>query len=142
MNDAAPLWKGGLWRELMDWMNATGSAEAAREIAVRYTAPGVVYEEDPRWPDAGTFRGRDAVVERMTEYLDLMHIRHVTVGDVTDCGRLVFAQVRIEMLGEGHRGQAVEFLWTYTVALEGGRVTHYRAWYDPEEAAQAAGLSE
>ena len=39
-------------------------------------------------------------------------------------------------------GEAVEFFWTYTLRVEGGRIAHFRAWYDPQEALEAAGLSE
>jgi hypothetical protein len=45
------------------------------------------------------------------------------------------------MLGSG-AGEAVEFLWTYTVRGEDSQVTHFRAWYDPGKALEAAGLRE
>jgi hypothetical protein len=51
-------------------------------IADWFTASAVVYEEDSVWPDARVFRGRDAVVRRVIEYLDLVHIRRVTPGEV------------------------------------------------------------
>jgi hypothetical protein len=51
------------------------------------------------------------------------------------------AEVRISMLG-GDAGEAVEFLWTYTVRVEDGRIAHFRAWYDHHEALEAAGLRE
>jgi ketosteroid isomerase-like protein len=101
----------------------------------------VVYEEDPIWPDAGTFRGRDAVSRRYVEYRDLVHLDSIEPGEVTDAGDLVVARVRIEMLG-GDDGQALDFLWTYTVRVEDGRISHFRAWYDPDEAARAAGLRD
>jgi hypothetical protein len=61
-------------------------------IADWFTASAVVYEEDSVWPDARVFRGRDAVVRRFIDYLDLVHIRRVTPGEVLDAGDVVLAE--------------------------------------------------
>jgi hypothetical protein len=45
------------------------------------------------------------------------------------------------MLG-GDEWPALEYLWTYTVRVENGRIAQLRAWYDPHEAVRAAGLQE
>ena len=105
-----------------------------------YPAADVVYEEDPAWPDAGLFRGREAVLRRFLEYADLMHLTGINRGAITDTGDAVLAELRLEMLASG--AGAVEFVWTYTMQVEDGRVTHFRAWYDPDQAARAAGLRE
>jgi hypothetical protein len=68
-----------------------------------------------------------------------VHIEGVQAEEVVDAGGLVVAQVRIAMLG-GDAEKAAEFLWTYTFRVEDGRIAHFRAWYDPDEAAEAAGL--
>lgn len=125
----------------VEWFGSRQDPEALAEIGRRYTAPEVIYEEDPVWPDAGTFRGRDAVLRRFIEYVDLMHLEGIARGEVVDAGNLVFAEVRISMLG-GDTGEAVEFLWSYTMRVEDGRIVHVRAWYDRDEAAVAAGLQE
>jgi hypothetical protein len=83
--------------------------------------------------------GPDAVSRRFIEYIDLVHVEGASAGDVIDAGDLVVAQLRIEMLGAG-AGEPVEFLWTYTVRVEDGRIAHFRAWYDPDKALEAAGL--
>lgn len=70
-----------------------------------------------------------------------MHLEGVEPGQVIDAGDLLVAEVRIRMLG-ADAGEAIEFLWTYTMRIEGSRIAHVRAWYDPEQAAQAAGLRE
>jgi ketosteroid isomerase-like protein len=131
-----------------NWLDSTADAfnsvqpgEGVKKAADRYLTGDVVYEEDPVWPDAGTFHGRDATVRRFLEYRDLVHLENVAPGDVIDAGDLVLAQARIEMLG-GDEWPALEYLWTYTVRVENGRIVHLRAWYDPDEAARAAGLSE
>ncbi len=101
----------------------------------------MIYEEDPVWPDAGAFRGRDAISRRLSEYIGLLHLRRVSPGQVIDAYDLVLADVRISMLGGGV-GAPVEFLWTYTLRVEDERIAYVRAWYTRAEALEAAGLSE
>jgi ketosteroid isomerase-like protein len=125
----------------VEWFGSGRDPDQFDQLADRYMAPNVVYEEDPVWPDAGVFRGRDAVSRRFIEYIDLVHVEGTSAGEVIDAGDLVLAKIRIEMLGTG-AGEAVEFLWTYTVRVEESQVTHFRAWYDPGIALEAAGLRE
>jgi ketosteroid isomerase-like protein len=125
----------------VEWFNSRRDAKELAQIYDQYTAAAVIYQEDPVWPDAGVFRGRKAVLRRFLEYVDLLHIEGVNRGEVIDAGDSVLAEVRIEILGSD-AGEAVEFLWGYTVRIEEGRVAHFRAWYDRDEAARAVGLRE
>jgi len=123
------------------WFNSRRDPDRLARLASDYMAPDVIYEEDPVWPDAGTYHGLAPVVRRFIDYVDLVHIESVEAGEAIDAGDLVIAKVRIAMLGAG-AGEAVEFLWTYTLRVENGRITHFRAWYDPKQALEAAGLRE
>jgi ketosteroid isomerase-like protein len=128
------------WAEAM--VRFIGSPDGRVELAERakgYMAPDCVYEEDPVWPDAGEFRGRDAVLQRFGDYVELVHLAGASLESVLDGDGVVLAKVRIEMLGEGE-GTMIGFLWSYTVRVEDGQIVHSRAWYRPEEAARAAGL--
>jgi ketosteroid isomerase-like protein len=58
---------------------------------------------------------------------------------VVEADDLILAEVRIAMLG-ADAGEPIEFLWTYTLRVEDGRIVHFRAWYDREKALEAAGL--
>ena len=127
--------------EWAGWFNSERDPDRLSRIVSQYLALDVTYEEDPRWPDAGTFRGQDALTRRVREYADLLHLERVSPGEVIDAGDLVLAEFRIWMLG-ADVGEPVEFLWTFTVGFENGRVAHVRAWYNREEALEAAGLSE
>ena len=123
------------------WFNSPRDPDRLARLASEYLAQDVTYEEDPVWPDAGTYQGLDAVVRRFADYVDLVHIEGVEAGEAIDAGDLVIAQVRIAMLG-ADAGEAVEFLWTYTLRVENGQIAHLRAWYDPKQALEAAGLLE
>ena len=123
------------------WFNSPRDSDRLAVLAAEFMAENVTYEEDPVWPDAGTYHGLDAVVRRFAEYIDLVHIEGVEPGKVIEAGDLVVAEVRIAMLG-ADAGEAVEFLWTYTLQVEDGRIVHFRAWYDHEAALEAARLSE
>ena len=123
------------------WFNSPRDPDRLARLASEYLAHDVTYEEDPVWPDAGTYQGLDAVVRRFADYVDLVHIEGVEAGEAIDAGDVVIARVRIAMLG-ADAGEAVEFLWTYTLRVENGRISHFRAWYDPQQALEAAGLSE
>jgi ketosteroid isomerase-like protein len=123
------------------WFNSPRDPDRLARLASEYLAQDVTYEEDPVWPDAGTYQGLDAVVRRFADYVDLVHIESVEAGEAIDAGDLVIAKVRIAMLG-ADAGEAVEFLWTYTLRVENGRIMHFRAWYDPKQALEAAGFSE
>ena len=129
------------WKAVVGWFNSPRDPEALGRIINQYMAPNVIWEEDPIWPDAGAFRGRDAVYRRWLEYADLMHIENVGLPQVIDAGDSVLAEIPSEMFG-GDVGEAVEHVWAYTAKVEDGRIAHFRGWYHPDEAARAAGLSE
>jgi ketosteroid isomerase-like protein len=127
--------------EWTGWFNSERDPDRLSRIMSQYLALDFTYEEDPRWPDAGTFRGQDAIHRRVREYADLLHLERVSPGEVIDAGELVLAELRIWMLGTD-AGEPVEFLWTFTVRVEDERVAHVRAWYNRADALEAAGLSE
>ena len=128
----------GVW---VEWFNSPRDPDRLSALARHHMAEDVTYEEDPVWPDAGTYHGLDAVVRRFAEYVDLVHIEDVEPGKVIEAGDLVLAEIRIAMLG-ADAGEGVEFLWTYTLQVENGRIVHFRAWYDRKQALEAAGLRE
>jgi hypothetical protein len=133
------------WAETSDWFNdpRRGDPEWLAEISARYAADDVVYEEDPVWPDADTYRGRDAILKRFLEYFEVLGMERIDVGEIFDAGDdLVFLEFRAHMGLGADSGESVSFLWGYTIKVEQGRVVRFRAWFDPEEGRRAAGLSE
>jgi ketosteroid isomerase-like protein len=111
-----------------------------QEAAETYWHPDVEYVEDPRWPGASRYMGRDAVVECFQAYLDALgpaQDMSVTVDRVLDAGERQVAFVRVS--GRSASGAAHEHLWAYVVETRDGRIVFFRAYYEPDEALNAVG---
>lgn len=95
--------------------------------------PDVEYVEDPRWPGAGSFRGKDAVAVRFREYLeDLGAIPRLVVEDVRATPGGLVSLVRVT--GSTPRGLPFDHLWAYRFRMREGRIVWFRAFVDPTEA--------
>ena len=114
------------------------------ETAQTYWHPQIEYVEDPRLPGAATYKGRDVVLRCWRGYLEVLGAEDdiaVTVEDVFDAGDRQVPLVRF-------RGQAstsrvpFDHVWGYVVEVREGRIAYLRAYYQPQDALEAAGLSE
>ena len=113
------------------------------ETANAYWHPDIEYVEDPRWPGASRYQGRDAVLRCFRGYTQALNPGGdiaVTVEQVLDAGKRQVAFVRIQ--GHSTSGVPHEHLWGYVVEVMERRIAYFRAYYEPEEALEAAGLSE
>ena len=114
------------------------------ESADAYWHPQIEYIEDPRLPGASSYSGRDAVVRVWQSYIEVLSDEAditITVEDVFDAGERQVPFVRFR----GHArssGIPFEHLWGYVVEVRDERIAYLRAYYEPREALQAAGLSE
>jgi ketosteroid isomerase-like protein len=119
--------------------------EGFEEAAKTYWHPEIVYVEDPRWPGASTYKGRDAVLGCFKAYTEEALGREedltVTVERVVDAGQRQVPFVRVRSTASTS-GVPHEHLWAYVVEVRDGRIGYFRAYYEPEEAREAAGLSE
>ena len=123
--------------------NAFGGAgvRGLEETAETYWHPDIEYIEDPRWPGASRYQGRDAVLRCFHDYMEALGPDQdvaVTVERVRDAGERQVAFVRIR--GRSASGAPHEHLWGYVVEAREGRIVYLRAYYGPEEALEAAGL--
>lgn len=120
--------------------NAFGAAGGGlQDAAETYWDPDVEYVEDPRWPGASRYRGRDAVLacfRSYTEALGPIEEAVVTVEQVIDAGDRLVPLIRFS--GRSPSGVPHEHLWAYVVKTRDGRITYFRAYYEPEEALEAA----
>jgi len=114
------------------------------EAAERYWDANIEYHEDPRWPGASSYRGREAVRQCWRGYLEALGEEdtvRVGVERVLDAGkRGVVAIVRFN--GQAPSGLPYEHTWGYVLQVEDGRLASIRAYYELPEALEAVGLSE
>jgi ketosteroid isomerase-like protein len=67
--------------------------EAAFPVFAEVAHPGVEWREDPSWPDAGTYRGLDAIRRLMLDRLDSFDFDQQT-EELIDAGERVVELVR------------------------------------------------
>jgi ketosteroid isomerase-like protein len=113
------------------------TGDAVQEISERWWHPDVMYEEDPRWPGSGRYRGRDAAREVFDAYRDVIGGRFVAVEQVLGDDAIV-AIVRAE--GTSTAGVPWDHVWAYLCRVADGQVIYMRAYWDPEEALADAGV--
>jgi ketosteroid isomerase-like protein len=102
--------------------------------------PEVVYEEDPKWPGAGAVRGATAVQRRFREYLEVLGDEIAAALDEVVAG--TDGMVALVTVGGRTTGSGVPYQhrWAYHFRMRDGRVTWFRAYFDPGEALAAAGV--
>lgn len=116
---------------------AEAGARAYRERGLDGLAetwdPDVVYEEDPLWPGAGIFRGREAVLKRFREYEEQLGAGTVVVEDVAPSADGAVITWRHTGVTEA-AGVPFEHRWAWGVRVRDGKATHIRAYFDPDRA--------
>lgn len=115
---------------------ATG-APSAEAIAAHWD-DGVVYEEDPSWPGAGTVTGAAAVFERFMEYREILGEEIAITLEEVIAARDGFVAV-LRFAGRTPGGSVPwERRWGYHFRMRDGRIIWFRAYYDAQEAFAAA----
>jgi ketosteroid isomerase-like protein len=114
-----------------------------QQTAATYWDPEIEYVEDPRWPGASRYKGRDAVLRCFQSYLEDLDpdgTGTVSVERVLDAGEHQVPLVRFR--GRSSSGVPHEHLWAYVAEVRDGKIAYLRAYYEPEQALEAAGLQE
>jgi ketosteroid isomerase-like protein len=114
------------------------------EMAETYWHPEIEYTEDPRLPGASSHKGRDVVLRCWQGYLEVLGDENditVTVERVFDAGERQVPPVRFRGRASTS-GIPFEHLWGYVVEIREERIAYLRAYYEPREALEAAGLSD
>jgi ketosteroid isomerase-like protein len=123
---------------------AGADVRSLEETAATYWHPEVEYVEDPRWPGASTYKGRDAVLRCFQAYMEALGREEdlaVTVERVFDAGQRQVPFVRVQSRASTS-GVPHEHLWGYVVEVRDEQIVYFRAYYEPGEALEAVGLSE
>ena len=112
------------------------------ETAEAYWHPEVEYVEDPRWPGASTYKGRAEVLRCFHAYVEVLGAEEdfvVTVERVFEAGDRLVPFIRVQSRASAS-GVPFDHLWGYLVEVKDERIAYFRAYYEPEEALEAAGL--
>jgi ketosteroid isomerase-like protein len=120
---------------------AEGYNRAGVEALHDFLDPDVEFTEDPRFPEAGVYRGRDAVEAYFRQFLEQMAGHALEVEEIVDAGDDVVAVVRERARGTSSAAEVewrAAFVWT----MRDGTAVRGRAYLDPSEALAAVGLSE
>jgi ketosteroid isomerase-like protein len=97
----------------------------------------VVYEDDPLFPGAATYRGREAALARFREYEEQLGPSTVVIESVDQRDDRVLVVWRHSGVTSGAE-LPFEHRWAWVVRLRDGKAAHIRAYVDPDEALRAA----
>ena len=91
--------------------------------------------------EATVYRGREEVREMFQGYFEAFADLRFESSEIRDLGDRILAVG--EMRGRGtESGVEIESPWAYLLQVRNGKATHVWAYLDPDEALEAAGLSE
>jgi ketosteroid isomerase-like protein len=102
-------------------------------------AEDVEFEEDPTFPEAGVFRGREEVVAYIRGFQEQMRDHHFEVEEVRDLGDKVLALLHETARGASS-GIGVDQRPAFLYEFKEARITRVRAYLRRSEALKAMGL--
>jgi ketosteroid isomerase-like protein len=124
-----------IWEE---WSGPIKGFDERREFFERCWHPEIVYDEDPRWPGAGTYSGRDAVIEAWEGYLDAFGEGELLIEDLIEAGERLVTMARWKLVSVG--AVPTDHVWAYVSTARDGKLVHLQAYWDPAEALASVGL--
>jgi ketosteroid isomerase-like protein len=125
-----------MWAEML----SSTPVEMDDAAAERWWHPEIEYVEDPKWPGSTTYRGREAVIRAWHGYLEVFGSVEMKVEGLRDAGDEVVALVRLRGISKGG-DVPFEHLWAYVCRVREGQLAYQRAYWDPREALEDAGVS-
>ena len=123
-----------MWEEL----GSGGPADTLDdELVDRWWHPELEYVEDPSWPGASSYRGREAVRDAWNAYMEVFKSAAMQLVRIDDRGEEIVALVRVTGVSTGG-DVPFDHLWGYTCRLKDGQLVYLRAYWDPEDALREA----
>jgi ketosteroid isomerase-like protein len=95
----------------------------------------------PELAQAGTYRGRDAVLKWISEWSDAWERIEYTPEEIVENGDSVVVTLFYDGVGRGS-GLRIDGRFWYLIRLRDGKIFYLRLYGDEAEALEAAGLSE
>jgi ketosteroid isomerase-like protein len=114
-----------------------GGVEAMRD----FYDPDVEYCEDPKFPEARVYRGRDSVVRQFQEFGAAFEEYRFDIEDLVDNGDQVIGVIHEHALGRTS-GAKTDRRTGWITTLRAGRIVRLEIFLDPGDALEAAGLRE
>jgi ketosteroid isomerase-like protein len=103
--------------------------------------PEAEWHTSGRFADRGVYRGREGLVRYWTEVQGDIEELTTSVSEIRASGDKVFVAATLTGRGRQSKARFEERAWLVTTCCE-GRIERVEAYLDPDEALQAAGLSE
>jgi uncharacterized protein len=106
-----------------------------------YYHPDIEWHEDPSFPEAGVYRGLEAVEAYNRQFLAEFAEIHYDQQELIDANDSVVANMRIHGRGKAS-GAPFELSAWWVFTLREGRLIRVHAFLDRTQALEAAGLRE
>ena len=111
------------------------------ELSPETAAEDIVWHDPPDFPDAQAHHGMEGVFRALTVWANAWSEWRIELDDYVDAGERVL--VRGKQWGRGKdTGAEVEQPLCLVYLLRDGKVVEVRAFFDEDQALQAAGLRE
>jgi ketosteroid isomerase-like protein len=115
--------------------------ERGPEAGILFDAE-IEFREDPGFPDAQVYRGRDEVVRNFREFTASFEYYRFEIEDLRDAGGdKVIAVLREQARGKAS-GLEVDRQSGWVATFRDGKVLSFEIYLDPAHALEAAGLQE
>jgi ketosteroid isomerase-like protein len=115
--------------------------ERGPEAGILFDAE-IEFREDPEFPDAQVYRGRDEVVRNFREFTASFEYYRFEIEDLRDAGGdKVIAVLREQARGKAS-GLEVDRQSGWVATFRDGKVLSFEIYLDPADALDAAGLRE
>ncbi len=121
-------------------MAETWTRRTRSRVSSRRSSADIEYQEDPKWPGAGTYSGLDAFREVVTSYTEAFGVMRLEVEEVFDADERVVVFFRWWVRGQSGVEAQMDQAGIFT--LSEGKVVRWQVVFDRAEALEAVGLSE
>jgi ketosteroid isomerase-like protein len=114
---------------------------ALPEMVPQTCDPEIEWIEDPKRPDARTYRGHEGVIESWAGWLESFDEHSAELEDVRDCGDRVLVTSRENVRSRGSE-VALSQRSFQVLTFRDGKILRYQEFYDEAAAREAAGVSD
>jgi len=127
--------------ELLRRAYAVADADGIERALEHFLHPEIEYREDEKFPGAGVYNGREAVLSVFKGYFELLGAGRTVLERVVDAGAELAWVHRFVAQSTG-AGVPHEHHWGYVGRIVDGRLRYLRAYYESSEALEAVGVRE